>query len=210
MIDPRICPHCGERGDPVLAVAGAPSRLGCVHCGGERPWTRRPLFCLTGPSGAGKSTVAALVGPAVADRVVTLEQDVLWDPELAQRPGGVRQFRASWLRLAAMIAQHGRPVLLCGTVVPAELEQLPERVLFDGVHYLALVAEADLLAARLRGRPAWRAWDEARIAEMLAFASELRATGARQCPPVELLDTTELTPDATAARVVDWLERRLG
>ncbi len=180
-----------------------------MTCERERTWQRRPLFCLTGPSGVGKSTVAQLVGPMVAHWVVTLEQDVLWEPELADPPGGTAEFRARWLRLAAMIGQHGRPVLLCGTVVPAELEPLPERVLFDRVHYLALITDPERLADRLRARPAWRGWDEHRIAETVAFARDLRETAASSCPPVEVLDTTGSPPPAIAAAVLRWLEQRL-
>ena len=50
-------------------------------------------------------------------------------------------FRSVWLRMAAMIHQSGRPVVLCGTVVPPEFEDLPERVFFSDIHYLALVGE---------------------------------------------------------------------
>src|SRR6185436_13164888 len=99
---PRICPTCGER-EPPLLVSDEPPRLGCTLCGDSRPFLRLPLFCLTGPSGAGKSTVAQAVGSALSSRVVTLEQDVLWQPELADRPGGTEQFRVTWLRMAAMI-----------------------------------------------------------------------------------------------------------
>ncbi|MFN0091710.1 MAG: AAA family ATPase [Acidimicrobiales bacterium] len=183
--------------------------MACARCGQERTFLRWPLLCLTGPSGAGKSTVAALVADGLAERLVTLEQDVLWSPELADRPGGTRQFRATWLALAAMIGQAGRPVLLCGTVVPAELEPLAERTLFARIHYLALDAPAELLAARLRARPAWRGWGEARVAEMLAFAAELRRDAAAMTPPVELLDTSGLAAAATAARVAAWAEARL-
>ena len=153
--------------------------------------------------------MARLVGGALERHVVTLEQDVLWAPELAERPGGIGGFRATWLRLAAMIGQSGRPVLLCGTVVPAELEPLPERVLFRRIDYLALLVEPDVLAARLRARPAWRGWDEARIVEMVEFAERLRRTASTMEPPVEVLETTGLDAAATATRVRSWVLRRL-
>ncbi len=191
-------------------MAAGPDRVRCPHCGGERQWYQQPLFCLTGASGAGKSTVAALAGPRLAARVMTLEQDVLWNAELADRPGGVRQFRATWLSLAAMIGQHGRPVLLCGTVVPAELEPLPERALFSRIEYLALLVDPMELADRLAGRPAWRAWDDVRIAETVAFAAGLPALATSSRPPMETLDTTGQAPTAVVDAVVAWVDRHLG
>jgi hypothetical protein len=71
----------------------------------------------------------------------------------------------------------------------------------------ALVCHPDLLARRLRGRPAWRGWDEARIEEMLASAATLRAEGPHMHPPVELLDTDTLTAADVAEQVVDWATR---
>lgn len=190
-------------------VSDEPARLGCASCGASRCVARLPLFCLTGPSGVGKSTVAAAVGPLLSDAVVTLEQDVLWEPYLAAQPEGTRRFRATWLRMAAMIGQSGRPVLLCGTVVPAELEPLPERVLFRDVHYLALTAGRARLVARLRTRPAWRGWDEPRIAEMVAFAADLQHDAAAMEPPVALLDTEGRTVQELAGEVARWVRERL-
>lgn len=203
-LDLRICGVCGERNPPALAE-GDPPRLRCAPCGSERAFVRSTLFCLTGASGAGKSTVAATVGAELADRIVTLEQDVLWSPESADMPGGMVGFRARWLRLAAMIAQHGRPVLLCGTVVPAELEPLPERCLFGEIRYLALTAPPAVLRARLRARPAWRGWDEARIAEMIDFADRLRREGPSWEPALTLVDTSDRSVDEVAELVRAWV-----
>ena len=150
--------------------------LVCRACGHEQEFAPQPLYCLAGPSGTGKSTVGRALLPRVSDRFVVLEQDVLWVPELRDPTDHHRAFRTTWLRLAATIGQSGRPVLLCGTVVPPELEPLPERALFSQVHYLALTCRADILAARLRARPAWREWDEPRIAETLEYAAWLEAT----------------------------------
>jgi len=182
--------------------------LVCHTCGHEQEYVRQPLYCLAGPSGTGKSTVGHALLPRLADRCVVLEQDVLWVPELRDPAGHHRAFRSTWLRLAATIGQSGRPVLLCGTVVPPELEPLPERALFGEVHYLALICRADVLAGRLRARPAWREWDEPRIVEMLEYAAWLDESAATLEPPVELLDTTERSIGETADAVCAWLAAR--
>lgn len=200
-MNPLVCQHCGA-----LVSPAAP--LICGACGHEQHFVRRPLFCLTGPSGTGKSTVGRHLPPLLADRVVVLEQDLLWVGGLTDPTGEHRLFRSTWLRLAAAIAQSGRPVLLCGTVVPPELEPLPERALFSAVHYLALTCPPDVLAQRLRPRPAWRAWNEVRIAEMLAYADWLADNAAHLDPPVTLLDTAGRGVDETARAVACWVTSR--
>ncbi|WP_206796123.1 AAA family ATPase [Amycolatopsis sp. MtRt-6] len=200
-LDLRICPACGDRADRPV-VAGA--IVTCAKCGHEWPFRKLPLFALTGPSGAGKSTM----GPLLADRfggdVVVLDQDILWIPALHD---DVTDFRSIWLRMATMLHQNGRPVVLCGTVAPPEFEQLPERAFFSDIHYLALVGSPSSLRARLRARPAWREWDEARIDEMLEFNDWLRKSAPEL--GVDLFDTTDVATEATADHVEKWIRARL-
>ncbi|WP_052809477.1 AAA family ATPase [Streptomonospora alba] len=208
-MNPLICPDCGDFTDRPDVDAAGPSGavVCCARCGHRAPFQRLPLLCVTGPSGTGKSTVARLLLERLSAEFVVLEQDLLWTGGLRDSSTEHPQFRTTWLRTAAMIHQNGRPVVLCGTVVPPELEGLPERALFSEIRYLGLMCEPDVLAARLRNRPAWREWDEPRIAEMLDYARWVEETAHEMDPPVDLLDTTRVPVEHTAEEVARWVER---
>lgn len=205
-VDLQICLDCGDRFTNPVVDPDAPVLI-CGHCGHRQPFRRLPLFALTGPSGAGKSTVARLLPQTVGDVAVVVEQDVLWNAGLRDPADDFAAFRRVWLRMAAMLHQSGRPVVLVGTVVPEQFERRPERVFVEEIHYLALVADADVLRSRLRSRPAWRGWDEPRIAETVEFNEWLRVEGPRLDPPVEVIDTTSVALAETARRVVEWVRR---
>lgn len=210
-VDLLVCVGCGDRSDrPAVSLTGHDQpALVCATCGYRQSFRRLPLFALTGPSGAGKSTVSRLLTAELAERVVVLEQDVLWTAGVQDPSDDFAQFRRTWLRTAAMIHQSGRPVVLCGTVVPPQLERWPERALFSDIHYLALVCSPEVMRRRLLSRPAWRCWDEARVAEMLAFDAWLRREAADLQPPLPLLDTTTVPLADTLAVVTDWIRSRL-
>lgn len=209
-MDLQICVGCGDRPDaPVLAEAGTEPVLVCQECGHRQRFQRLPLFALTGPGGTGKSTVGRRLITELGGSAVVLEQDVLWTSGLRDPDDDFGAFRSTWLRMAGMIHQSGRPVVLCGTVVPVQFERRPERVFVGDIHYLALVCEPDLLRERLRARPAWREWDEPRIADMLRFNDWLRQSASTLQPPVELLDTSQLPLEETVRQVAGWVRRGL-
>ncbi|WP_204456070.1 AAA family ATPase [Actinokineospora baliensis] len=196
-----ICAACGEWADAPRVDGDV---LVCGFCGHREPFTRLPMFALTGPSGTGKSTVCRGLGALLGGQAVVLEQDVLWIGALRDPEDDFGAFRQTWLRMAAMVNQNGRPTVLCGTVAPPQLEHRPERALFSEIHYLALVADDDVLASRLRARPAWRGWDdEQRIADMLAFNTWMKTTVTD--PPMRLLDTTDATVEETTKAAAEWV-----
>lgn len=139
--DVRVCARCGEWNEEiVVSVEGAAI---CSHCGYRRSFLRLPLFQVTGASGSGKSGACRGL-PAALPECVVLDQDIT----LSGLPW--EEHRRNWLRVAVNIHQGGHSVVFVATQLPQHYEQLPERVWFSAIHYLALVCDEDTLAERLR------------------------------------------------------------
>ena len=203
----NTCTACGlSHVEPNLDDEG---RLVCTSCGAGREFRRLPLLMVGGPAGAGKSTVGATLLGHVTD-VIIIESDLLWRREFNTPEDGYNSYFRMWLRLAAHVSQSGRPLALFGAgfAVPHNTEPLSERRLFSAVHYLALVCDDDVLAARLRARPTWRNTTDDLIGEHIEFNHWLKSNAATTSPPVTLIDTTRAALDETAARVASWLRER--
>src|SRR5436309_2944538 len=128
-----------------------------------------PAFSHYRPSGTGKTSICLELISLLPECMV-LESDILWGAVPASSENNYWDYRNLWLRLAKNIGQSGRPVILCGTAIPEQFETCPERRYFSTLHYLALVCEDQLLAERLKQRPAWRYSGSAEnIEDMLRF-----------------------------------------
>jgi hypothetical protein len=93
-----------------------------------------------------------------------------------------------------------------GMGVPENMEPRVERRYFSRLHYLALVCDDERLAARLRARPQWRASrDEAFIESQIQFNRWHKNHGPEADPPIQLLDTTELSVQDAARQITWWL-----
>jgi hypothetical protein len=191
-----FCMDCGP--DALVereSAAGDVATLRCPRCGHTQRIPVRPLFVVTGPSGAGKSTI---IGPLrrLLSECDVFEADLTWHIAAA----GHDNWRNTWLQIAHGIGLNGRATVLCGSLMPDQLERLPARRLVGPIHFCLLDCPDDVRAARLRARPSWRDSSSAEtIARHQRFAAWLRA---RISP---CFDTGTLTPDETAELVASWV-----
>ena len=181
----------------------------CPHCGGETKFKKLPLFILTGACGVGKTEVCRQL-PVMTDRVVALEGDILWDSRWNTPENNFRPYKEMWLRLCKNISQAGKPCLLCGCADPGQLEPCIERRYFGEITYIALVAEPEVLAARLRSRPSWReSGDEGFIQNQITYNQWFIDHHRETVPPIKILNNTSLTPEETAEAVLRLIESKL-
>jgi len=207
----NVCPECGawgvertieETGDRFQCAAV------CDACGSRIPFIRRPVYVVTGASGTGKTSACRAL-TLRSDEFVVLESDILWGTMDVSDEAGLDRYWNAWLRLIKNLNQAGRPVILCGTVVPEQLERLPERRYLGQLHYLALVTEPEEHARRLRARPAWReSSDPDFIVRHTQFNEWLVANAGSSDPGWSLLETAGITPDQTADRILAWAMTR--
>jgi hypothetical protein len=94
-----------------------------------------------------------------------------------------------------------------GVGVPENLEDCIERRYFSEVKYLSLVCSDEILAKRLRDRPAWRGTQEqAYIEEHQRFNQWfINYNRDEKQPPITLLDTGNRSIEETAQEVAAWL-----
>jgi AAA domain len=198
------CPECGEYSVEKSIVR--PGVAVCPSCKQEIEFRQLPLFVVTGASASGKSTLALELVPRL-DSVVGIETDILWEQRYWSLETGFREFNEIWLRVAKNIAQAGRPVLAFRPCIPPQLEQCSERRYFADIHYLALVCDDEVLAARLRERPEWRnTHSREYIDEMLKFNHWLKAHVSDE---LTLLDTGSNDLDESIRLAGAWVDERL-
>ncbi len=165
-----------------------------------------PLFIVTGASCVGKSTACERLFQSESEYVV-LESDIIWNQCYNTPEDDYRAYRMVQLRLCANVAQAGKPVVLCGCTTPKQLERLPERTLFTSIHYLAIVCDDKTMDRRARkGR---HIKDKAHLESSLQFNRWLRDNAGITEPPMELLDSSLLTPEETAFYVEICIKKRL-
>lgn len=200
----NVCPGCGEY-RPEREVRPQEAVAVC-ECGHVQPFRPGPLFLVGGASGTGKSTVLHRLATRELP-VVPLDGDILWREEFRREVG---EWSELWLRMAKNVGLAGKPVMLfaAGLVVPENVEPSVERRYFSRIHRLALTCDDEVLAERLRARPAWRRASHPDVLnEQLKFNRWLRDNSAGV--GITLVDTTSISVAEACDGVLAWLRQRM-
>jgi len=170
------------------------------------PTRKQPLFIVTGASGVGKTTLCEVLFQNETDYLV-MESDLLWNSSFDTPEDNYREYRRLWLRMCASISQIGKPVVLCGAGIPEQFENLPERVYFTELHYLAAVCDDKSLEQRMRDGRGIQ--DEGWIQSSMQFNRWLQENAEKNRPPITLLDTSCLTAQEAAVIADQWIRERM-
>lgn len=199
-----ICPQCGQPADHAIhRTAPGHADAVCPSCGHLHPFHFRPLPVITGASGSGKSTLALRLGPLSQD-IFCFENDILWQPCFDTPGDGYHAFRTSLLRVALNVNQSRVTTALFSSVMPHDLGAHSLARYFDGLSFLVLSCPDEVLAARLRARPRWRAsGDDVFISAMQTFNGHLRRTEGEN---ILHLDTSTVTEAEAEVRVRRWID----
>ncbi|MCX6046384.1 MAG: hypothetical protein NT075_14860 [Chloroflexi bacterium] len=169
----------------------------CPECQHEEAMRILPLFIVTGASGVGKTAVVPALRQLLPAWEI-FETDILHGADWQQQ-------RSNWLRVAHSIAQNGRYTILCGTMLPEDVDRCDHRPFFSQVCYLNLHFDDATRTARLRTRPAWRGCDEAFIERHRQFAHWLLDHATTDFdPPLVTIETTARSPMRIAQAIHAW------
>lgn len=205
----NVCPRCGKYSVEKTIDPSGPFAI-CPFCQYAHRFLQQPLFFITGASGTGKTAACLELVTLLQGECVVLESDILWGAFAATEERGYQDYRNMWLRVAKNIGQAGRPVVLCGTVLPEQCENCPERRYFSTLHYLALVCEDALLIERLKRRPEWRGSGGSDfLQQTVQFNRWLKEHADTTNPPMTLYNTSQRSPQETADAIAQWTRERL-
>ena len=205
-----ICAACGEWTEPPLIQrAGAAAFVACPRCGHREPFTQQPLWFIAGSPGSGKSALVPLLRRRLRECIV-FESEAIDFWRFEGEPGEYSSLFNQWLKVAWEVAVNGVPVVFVAMALPEQLDACTFRSRFSAIHYLGLVCDEAVQAGRLRARPAWRQSASPEfIARACGFTRQLEEYGRWGDQGVMLLDTTDVTPEATAGRIAAWVRERL-
>ena len=170
------------------------------------PTKKMSLFSITGASCAGKSTVCNELFKNEKDYIV-LESDITWNDIYNTPEDDYRAYRRMWMKLCANISQIGMPCVVCGACTPKQFENLPERELFSDTYYLAVVCDDETMMKRITKDR--KVTDENWINSSMQFNNWLKENHDKTEPKIDLIDTSNLTPEQAAEQVDKWIKSKL-
>lgn len=170
------------------------------------PTNKQPLFIITGASCVGKSTTCNILFQQEKDYIV-MERDLLWNEIYNKPDDNYNDYCRLWMRVAANIAQIGKPVVLCGCAIPEQFETQLERDYFTEIYYLAIVCDDNSIEQRICVER--KVTDKNWIKSSKDFNAWLRNNAEKTKPNITLLDNSNITIEETAKRIDDWIRSNI-
>lgn len=159
--------------------------------------SKLPLFIITGASGSGKTYVIKEL------RSIMPDYDIFDPDNLVEFIGhDWEKMRNIWLRVARNIAQSGRMTILCGTMMPWDIEKCVDFPFFKHVYYLNLHCDEVTREKRLRERN----WPDEDIQNHINFAKRLIEIAHEDFnPPMPTIDTSNTDVTNIASEIKEWV-----
>lgn len=156
-----------------------------------------PLFIVTGASGSGKTYVVQEL------RRIMPDFDVFDPDNIVEFIGhDWEKMRNIWLRVARNIAQSGRMTIICGSMMPWDIEKCVDFPFFKHVYYLNLHCNEETREKRLCERN----WSEEMIQDHKNFAKALLDIADKNFnPPMPTIDTTDTDVTLVASQIKEWV-----
>jgi dephospho-CoA kinase len=158
-----------------------------------------PLFIVTGASGSGKTYVVQEL------RRIMPTFDVFDPDNIVEFIGhDWEKMRNIWLRVARNISESGRMTIICGTMMPWDIETCADFHFFKHVYYINLHCDEETREKRLRERN----WSEKEIQNHKNFAKALLEIADKDYnPPMPTIDTTNADVTVVASQIKEWVLR---
>ncbi|WP_409340327.1 AAA family ATPase [Paenibacillus sp. MBLB4367] len=161
----------------------------------ERNW---PLFIVTGSSGSGKTYVLDELRKIMPGFVAFDLDNLRGFIDYNDWQKGLNIY----VRFARDIVKSGVMTILCGTVMPWDMEKCADFECFSHVYYLNLHCDDDAREQRLRARD----WPENKIHDYKNFAKWLIDNAdTAYSPPMPIVDTTNSNVTEVASRIKEWV-----
>jgi len=155
-----------------------------------------PLFIITGASGTGKSTVVPYLREKL-DHFDVFDIDVI-----SEDVGDWQKLKNVWLKIASNIAKSHRMTVLCGTIMPWDIEKCDNYQDFSHIYYLNLHCDDETRENRLSKR----GWSQELIEEHKIFAKWLLENAEKAySPPMPIVHTSNSHVDEVALNIKNWV-----
>lgn len=153
-----------------------------------------PFFIVTGASGSGKTFIVPELRKALPAFDV-FDVDMMKGDDWQLK-------KINWLRVAYSIALSGRGTVLCGTILPRDVDRCDYHDRFSQIHVANLHCSEPIRRTRL-GERKWSPEMIQKHVEMAAWLLDHKDTAF--AAPMEVIDGGETSPACVAQEIAAWV-----